>query len=196
MLYLWACLTNKLMEMLIEKHKEDFEGAISNLEKDLSTMRVGRANPMIIENIMVEAYGAKTPLKQVASITVSDARTLVVQPWDKTIIKDVEKSITDAKIGINPVNEGQQLRLVVPALTEESRKELTKSVGEKMEKARIAVRQVRDKTKDEISKAEKNNEITEDDKYDLQKKLDDKVKEYNEKIKQIGEKKEKEIMTL
>ena len=184
------------MEMMIEKHKQDFDNTISNLEKDLATMRVGRANPVIIENIMVEAYGARTPLKQVASINVSDARTLLVQPWDKSVIKEVEKSIVEAKIGINPVNEGQQLRLVVPALTEESRKELTKSVGEKMEKARISIRQIRDKARDEIVKAEKSKAITEDDKYDLQKKLDDKVKEYNEKIKEIGEKKEKEIMTL
>lgn len=184
------------MSTIIDNHKESFDKTLKNLEEDLATMRVGRANPMIVENILVESYGAKAPLKQVASISVPEARTLLIQPWDKSIIKDIEKGIIEAQIGINPVNEGSQIRLTIPALTEESRKELTKSVGEKMEKSRISMRQIRDRVKDEIQKAEKSNDITEDDKFDLQKKLDDLVKEYNEKIKLIGEKKEKEIMTL
>ena len=182
---------------LIEKHKGDFEKSLKILEDDSATLRVGRANPMIVENLMVAAYGgAPTPLKQMASISVPEARTLLIQPWDKSISKDIEKAIIAANLGINPVNEGQQIRLTIPPLTEESRKELVRSVGEKMEKTRIAVRQLRDKVKDEIVKAEKSNEITEDDKYDLQKKLDDLVKEYNEKIKTIGDKKENEIMTI
>lgn len=184
------------MSTLIDNHKESFDKTLKNLEDDLATMRVGRANPLIVENILVESYGAKSPIKQVASISVPEARTLLIQPWDKSIIKDIEKGIIEAQIGINPVNEGSQIRLTIPALTEESRKELTKSVSEKMEKCRISMRQIRDKVKDEIQKAEKSNEITEDDRFDLQKKLDDLVKEYNDKIKIIGEKKEQEIMTL
>lgn len=184
------------MSSIIDNRKPDFEKSLDILKDDLVTLRVGRANPMIVENILVEAYGAKTPLKQLASITVPEARTILIQPWDKTVAKDVEKAIIGANIGISPVNEGSQIRLTIAPLTEESRKELTKSVNEKMEKIRIAIRQIRDKVKEEIVKQEKNKEITEDDKYDLQKKLDELVKDYNEKIKQMGEAKEKEIMTL
>ena len=180
----------------IEDHKPDFEKSLAILEGDLATLRVGRANPMMVENIKVDAYGAPTPIKQMASVTVPEARTLVSQPWDKNLVPEVEKAIIQADIGINPVNEGAQIRVTIQPLTEESRKELTKSIGEKMEKTRIAIRHIRDKVKDAIGKAEKAKEITEDDKYDLQKKLDELVRTYNEKIKDTGNKKEKEIMTI
>src|SRR3989344_6192415 len=165
------------MPDLLESYKEDFEKALSHLKDELATLRVGRANPIMVENILVESYGTKMPMKQLASIAVPAARTLVIQPCDKNIIKDIEKAIIAANIGISPVNEGQQIRLTIPQLTEESRRELVKSVGEKAEKARIALRQIRDKVKEEIIKQEKDKEITEDDKYDLIKKLDDKVKD-------------------
>ena len=181
---------------MLDTYKSDLEKSLENLKKELATLRVGRANPMIVENILVDAYGSKMPIKQMASITVPEARTILVQPWDKAAAKDIEKAIQAANIGINPVNEGAQIRLTVAPLTEESRKELVKSVGEKMEKTRIAVRQIRDKERDEIIKKEKNKEITEDDKFNLQKKLDEIVKEYNDKIKEISEKKEEEIMTI
>ncbi|OGY47050.1 MAG: ribosome recycling factor [Candidatus Buchananbacteria bacterium RIFCSPHIGHO2_02_FULL_45_11b] len=181
---------------MLDTYKSDLEKSLENLKKELATLRVGRANPMIVENILVDAYGSKMPIKQMASITVPEARTILVQPWDKAAAKDIEKAIQAANIGINPVNEGAQIRLTVAPLTEESRKELTRSVGEKMEKTRIAVRQIRDKERDEIIKKEKNKEITEDDKFNLQKKLDEIVKEYNDKIKEISEKKEEEIMTI
>ncbi|MDX9892956.1 MAG: ribosome recycling factor [Patescibacteria group bacterium] len=177
-------------------YKKDFDKALELLKDDLATLRVGRANPIMVENILVEAYGSKTPLKQLASIAVPEARTILIQPWDKGVNKDIEKAIIAADIGINPVNEGAQIRLSIPPLTEESRRELTKSVGEKMEKTRITVRQLRDKIKDEINQQEKAKMITEDDKYSLQKKLDEMVKDYNEKIKGIGDKKEEEIMTI
>ena len=150
------------MDEIINNHKENFEKNIRDLKDDLATLRVGRANPLMVENILVLAYGVKTPIKQLASITIPEARTILVQPWDKTIIKDIEKSLAEANLGISPVNEGQQIRLSIPPLTEESRKELTKSVGEKTERARVAIRQLRDKVRDEIVKKEKNKEITED----------------------------------
>jgi len=184
------------MHAILESHKTNFEKTLAGLANELSTLRVGRANPLMVENILIDAYGTKTPLKQMASITVPEARTILIQPWDKTVAKDIEKSIALANIGISPVNEGAQIRLTVPQLTEESRKELTRSVGEKMEKARVAVRQIRDKVREEVAGLEKNKEMTEDDRFDLQKKLDELVKEYNEKIKELGEKKEQEIMTI
>jgi ribosome recycling factor len=184
------------MSDIIQNSKIDFDKAVDNLNHELSTLRVGRANPVIVDGIMVEVYGVRTPLKQMASITVPEARTLLIQPWDKSTSKDIEKAIIQANIGINPVNEGAVVRLTVPQLTEETRKSLVKNVGEKMEKTRITIRQIRDRVKDEINKSEKNKEIAEDEKFALQKKLDDMVKDYNEKVKQIGEKKEEEIMTI
>lgn len=184
------------MDSLIDNYKPDFDKALESLRSELATLRVGRANSIMVENILVESYGAKTSIKQLASITVPEARTILIQPWDKTIIKEMEKAIIEANIGISPVNEGSHIRLTISPLTEESRKELTKSVGEKMEKTRITNRQIRDKAKDKIVKQEKAKEITEDDKYDLIKKLNELVREYNEKIKEAGEAKEKEIMTL
>lgn len=184
------------MNTLIDSHKEELAKAVKHLEEDLATLRVGRANPMLVEEILVEAYGVKTPIKQLASISVPSARSLVIQPWDKGVLKDIEKGIIEANIGIAPVNEGDSVRLNVPQLTEESRKELVKSVGEKMEKARISIRQIRDRIKEGIVKQEKDNELTEDDRFNSLKKLEEIVKEYNEKIKVIGEKKEEEIMTI
>lgn len=181
---------------LVSIHKDKFEQALSHFKDDVATLRIGRANPLLVENILVEAYGVKTPIKQLASITVPEARTLLIQPWDKNVARDIEKGIQAANIGINPVNEGQQIRLTVPQLTEESRKELTKSVSEKEEKTRIAIRQVRDKIKDDVLAKEKNREITEDDRFAAIKKLDELVKEYNDQVKAIGEKKVNEIMTI
>lgn len=184
------------MEQILGNYKPDFDKSLSILSEDLSTLRIGRANPLLVENINVIVYGAPTPLKQLSSISVQDARTLIITPWDKSVIKDIEKGIVEANIGMSPVNEGAQLRLSVPPLTEESRKLLVRSVGEKMEKTRIAIRQLRDRVKDDIVKKEKGGQLTEDDKYGLQKKLDEMVREFNDKVKDMGEKKEKEIMTI
>lgn len=184
------------MATIVDEFKKDADKVIAALGAELQTLRVGRANPLLVEGIIVDAYGSKTPLKQMASITVPEARTLIIQPWDKTVIKEIEKAIVVANIGINPVNEGQQIRLSIPPLTEESRRELTRSVGEKMEKARIILRQLRDRMREEAVKQERANQITEDDKFALQKKLDDAVKEYNDHVKELGDKKEQEIMTI
>ncbi|OGY51819.1 MAG: ribosome recycling factor [Candidatus Buchananbacteria bacterium RIFCSPLOWO2_01_FULL_56_15] len=184
------------MHPLLADHQPEFENVVAHLREDLLTLRVGRANPIMIEQLLVDAYGTKTPLKQLASITVPSPRTMIVSPWDKSITKDVEKAIREADIGINPVNEGEQVRLTVPQLTEESRKELVKSVSAKMERARIAVRQVRDKVKEAIIKQEKAKAITEDVRYDLIEKLDELIKSLNDDIKEIGAKKEREIIKL
>jgi len=184
------------MHLLLTKEEEKFKQAISHLQDDLSTLRIGRANPLIVENIIVEAYGAKTPVKQLASIAVPEARTLIIQPWDKSITADIEKAILGANIGINPVNEGQQIRLTVPQLTEESRKILSKAVAEKQEKSRIALRQLREKIKEEVIAKQKTKEVTEDIKFDVLKDLDELIKNYNDQIKDLGDKKINEIMTI
>ena len=181
---------------IIEQHKPEFEKGLEMLKNELTTLRVGRANPMMVEGILVDAYGSKMPIKQMASITVPEARTLLIQPWDKALSKEVEKAIIQANIGISPVNEGAQIRLTVPQLTEENRKELVKQVREKLEKIKIVFRQVRDKIKDTIGKMEKDKELTEDDRFLLLKKLDETTKEYTTKAEEMSDKKEDEIMTI
>lgn len=180
----------------IDQHKPEFEKPIEVLKNELSSLRVGRANPAMVENILVDSYGSKMALKAMASIAVPEARTILIQPWDKTLSKEIEKAIIQANIGINPVNEGQQIRLTVPQLTEENRKELVKSLKEKMEKAKISIRQIRDKIRENITKMEKDKEITEDDKFSMQKKLDEITKEFTLTVDSICEKKETEIMTI
>jgi ribosome recycling factor len=180
----------------ISAHNGEFQDTLDFLKLDLSSLRTGRATPAIVENVMVEAYGARTALIGLASITAPDSRTIVIEPWDKGILKDIEKGIQEAKLGLNPVVQGKLVRISLPSLTEESRKELIKVMGEKLEAARIAVRGVRDAVKTEILQAEKDKEMSEDDKYRSLEQLDKVVAGWNEKIKKIGEDKEKEIMTI
>ncbi|MEK7652980.1 MAG: ribosome recycling factor [Patescibacteria group bacterium] len=181
---------------IIESNQGEFNKAIEHFKTDIATLKTGRANPAILDGVVVEAYGAKTPLNQLASISVPEARSIIVQPWDKNIVKEVEKAITQADLGINPTNEGDKIRIVFPQMTEESRKEIVKILKEKMEKARIAIRTVREKIKEEILEAEKNKEFGEDERFKEVEELDKKTGEYNDKIKEIGEKKEAEIMTV
>ncbi len=180
----------------IEQHKPEYEKNISRLKEELSSIRTGRAIPAILDRVVVEAYGVKTPLSQLANINVPDPRTLTIEPYDKNVIKDTEKAIQLADLGVSIVNEGSLIRISMPPLTEESRKELVKILGQKLEQVRISIRGVRDKIRDEINKAEKENEITEDDKYKSFTDLDNLTSEYNEKVKEMGDKKEKEIMTI
>ncbi len=181
---------------LLAQYDADFQEALEYLRLELGQLRTGRATPALVENIQVEAYGAKTQLVALASISVSDARTIVIEPWDKNLLKDIERGIQEAKIGINPVVQGKIIRISMPPMTEESRKNLIKVMNEKLEQARIGVRGVRDKAKAEIVQAEKDKAIGEDDKYRLLEQLDKVVAGWNDKIKHTGEEKEKEIMTI
>lgn len=182
--------------MNIDSHKPEFEKIIEHLRSELGALRTSRATPALVENIQVEAYGARQPLKALASLSAPDSRTLLIEPWDKTIVKEIEKAIFAAQTGLNPVNDGSFLRIVLTPMTEESRKELNKILSGKLEEKRVAVRSLRDKIRNVILNAEKNKEISEDERYESQKKLDDLSGEYNEQIKKIGEAKEKEIMTV
>ncbi len=180
----------------LDSYKPEFEKVIEHLKNEISALRTGRATPALVEDILVEAYGVKTPLRGLASISVSDPKTLLVEPWDKGVLKEMEKAIQLADIGVRPVNEGTRLRLSIPPLTEESRRELIKILQQKLEKSRISLRTIRDKIRSEIIEAERDKQITEDDRYRLQERLDDLIEEYNFKIKEIGEQKEKEIMAI
>lgn len=184
------------MHELIESKKGYFDSAIKHCKDDLGQLRTGRATPAIVEDVVVEAYGARQPLKALATITTPDPKTVSIEPWDKSILADIEKGIRNSSIGIEPMNDGRVVRINIPHMTEESRKDMIKILGQKLEQARIVVRQIRDKAREEIQKAEKEKEIGEDDKFRMQKDLDELVGDYNEQIKKIGDEKEKEIMTV
>jgi ribosome recycling factor len=180
----------------LNSYKPEFEKIIEHLKTELGGLRTNRATPALVENIQVEAYGTRQPLKTLSSISTSDAKTLLIEPWDKSIIKEIEKAILTANTGLNPVNEGNHLRIVLPPLTEDSRKELVKLLSAKLEEARIAVRTLREKIRSSIIQAEREKEISEDERYKLQDKLDEIVEEYNKAISQIGETKENEIKRI
>lgn len=184
------------MNQYIQIKQADFIKAMDFFKKDISGLRTGRANPAILDGIQVESYGVKTALIGLASINVPEARSIVVTPWDKSIIKDIEKAIVAADLGINPLNEGDKIRLVVSQLTEENRKELVKKLNEKMETARIALRQIRDQIKESIEVAFKNKAMSEDDKFRFIKELDEEITRQNDALKKIKDKKEEEIMTI
>ncbi|OGL66157.1 ribosome recycling factor [Candidatus Uhrbacteria bacterium RIFCSPLOWO2_01_FULL_47_24] len=180
----------------LDTSKPEFEKVVTHLKGELASLRGTRATPALVENVQVEAYGMRQALRALASIAVADPKTLTIEPWDKSIMKDIEKAIQTANIGINPVNEGALIRIVLPPLTEESRKELVKIVHNQLEDARGGVRTTREKLRQQIIDAEKKKETSEDEKYKQLEKLDKMVAEYNEQVKKIGESKEKEIMTI
>lgn len=184
------------MNQYIQAKQSDLTKVIDFFKKDISALRTGRANPAILDNILIEAYGAKTALVGLASITVPEARSIIVSPWDKSIAKDIEKAIVAADLGINPVNEGDKIRLAMPQLTEENRNELVKKLNEKMETARISLRQVRDEIKELIEAAFKSKAVNEDDKFRFFKELDEEIARQNDEIKKIKDKKGEEIMTI
>jgi len=184
------------MNKYVQNKKVDFDKAIEFFKKDISVLRTGRANPSLLDGIQVDAYGTKTLLNGLASVTVPEPRSIVIAPWDKSILKAIEKSIIEANLGFNPVNEGDKIRISMPIMTEENRKELVKNLNEKMEKGRISIRKLRDEVKVLIEIAEKNKEISEDDKFRFIKELDEESANRNNEIKEIKDKKEKEIMTI
>lgn len=176
--------------------KEKMDKAINSLSRELATVRAGRANPAILDKVTVEYYGAPTPLNQLASINVPEARMLVIQPYDKSVLGDMEKAIQKADLGLNPTNDGSIIRIAIPALTEERRRELTKLVKKYAEEAKVAIRNIRRDGNDDLKKLEKNGEITEDELRgytdNVQKLTDDSIS----KIDTIAKDKEKEIMEV
>ncbi len=177
-------------------YQEKMDKTISVLKQDLNTVRAGRANPALLDQISVEYYGMPTPLKQIANISVPDPRSLLIAPFDPKSIKDIEKAIQIANIGINPSNDGRTVRLVIPPLTEERRKDLTKLIKKMGEEAKVAVRNCRRDANDEVKKMEKAGEFTEDDVKD---ELDEIQKMTDKCMKNIDEiiaAKDKELMEL
>jgi len=179
--------------MNIKDYSDQFDKTIDHLKQDIGSIRTNRATPALLENIIVDVYGSKMPLIQLASIQAPEPKMLTVEPWDKQVIKDAEKAIQSASLGFNIANEGTFLRITIPPMTEETRQKLVKVLNDKLETSRQAIRGVRDDIKERITMAEKNKEISEDEKYKLIEDLDKLTREYNDKVKTIGENKEAEI---
>ena len=179
----------------IEKYESKMTKTLESLEKELSTVRAGRANPHILDKITVDYYGAPTPLQQVANVTVPEARMIQIQPWEASLIKEIQKAILSSDLGLNPNTDGKIIRLVLPELTEERRKELVKDVKKKGEEAKVAVRNVR-RDGNVAFKKLKGTEISEDEIKDLEDELQKITDKYVAKIDKMVEAKSKEIMTV
>jgi len=180
---------------IIDDNLGDFAKAIDHYQQEIGRLKTGRVTPMLLDSIRVEAYGIKNPLNQLGSVTI-DGRSLLIQPWDKNVIKDIEKAIVESDLGLSPANEGERIRVSIPPLTEETRKEIVKLLHQKAEQAKVAIRQIRDQVREEIMEAEKNKEFGEDEKFSLLEEVDKKVGGFNDQIKNITEEKEEEIMTV
>lgn len=184
------------METVFAKTKEKMEKCLTALERDFSAVRAGRANPAILDKVMVDYYGVPTPVQQMAAISVPEARLLVIQPWDASTLREIEKAINTADIGINPQNDGKVIRLTFPQLTEEHRKTLQKDISKRGEEAKVAVRNVRRDAMDDLKKLKKDNAITEDDQKDGEKKLQDITDSYIKQVEETTKKKEDEVLSL
>ena len=172
------------------------EKALDHLAEEFGAVRAGRANAKVLDRITVEYYGSETPLAGVASISSPDARTLVVQPWDSSLLKEIQKAIQASDLGINPQNDGKVIRLIFPQLTEERRKELTKQVKKYAEDAKVAMRNIRRDGMDYVKKLKKNSEITEDEQKKAEKDLQDMLDKNIKKVDEATAAKEKELMAI
>ncbi|MEI7451719.1 MAG: ribosome recycling factor [Candidatus Falkowbacteria bacterium] len=184
------------MNNYIQAKQEDIASAIEHFKKDLATLRTGRANPVIFDGVSVEAYGVHTPLNGLANVAVADSRSMTITPWDKSVGKDIEKALVAANLGVGIINEGDKIRITIPAMTEENRKDLVKKCNEKMEKAKIALRQIRDEIKTEIEAGKEAHDINEDIMFRYLKELDEEISSRNEEVKELRDKKEAEIMEI
>ena len=179
-----------------KEYTRKMEKTLDVLQDQFGSVRAGRANPKVLDHISVEYYGVDTPIGQVGSIGTPDARTLVIQPWDGSLLKKIEKAIQASDLGINPQNDGHVIRLIFPMLTEERRKELTKQVRKYGEDSKVAIRNIRRDAMDALKAAKKKSEITEDDQKKSEKDLQDLTDKYIKKVDEACAAKEKELMEL
>ena len=184
------------MEQVFKTAEEKMNKTVNALLGEYASIRAGRANPNVLDKVTVEYYGVPTPVNQVAAVSVPEARTLLIQPWDKSTLKLIEKAILTSDIGLNPQNDGSVLRLIFPPLTEERRKELCRTIQKYGEEAKVSVRSVRRDTIDRLKDMKKQNEITEDDLKNAEKKAQDLTDKFCKEIDTIAAKKEKEIMEI
>ncbi|MBR5019344.1 MAG: ribosome recycling factor [Bacteroidales bacterium] len=180
---------------VIEAVKEKMQGSVTYLDEDLKTYRAGKANPAVFNSVVVNYYGTMTPIPQVASIATPDARTMLIQPWDRSLLKPVEKAIMDANLGFTPQNNGEVIRINIPAITEERRKELVKKARNAGENAKVAVRNARRDAIETLKKLQKEG-LPEDSEKDFEDEVQKLTDNFSKKIEEILAAKEKEIMTV
>ena len=184
------------MSVDFNEYSKRMDKSLEHLAEEFGAVRAGRANAKVLDRITVEYYGSETPLNGVATISTPDARTLVIQPWDTSLLKEIQKAIQASDLGINPQNDGRVIRLVFPQLTEERRKELVKQVKKYAEDAKVAMRNIRRDGMDYVKKLKKNSEITEDDQKKAEKDLQDMLDKMIKKVDDATAVKEKELMAL
>jgi len=183
-------------DMILLEAEEKMEHTIDGLHKEYAKVRTGRANPAILDTVYVDYYGASTPITQVGNISVPEPSQLVVKPYDRSIVKDVEKAINAANLGFNPQNEGHQIRIVLPALTKERRQELKKHIHKTSEEFKVHIRQVRRDANDALKKLEKASEISEDDLKGYLEDVQELTNQYSDKVEQVCKEKEDDIMSI
>jgi len=181
---------------VIKDMEERMSKAISTLKKDLASLRAGRANPAMLDRILVDYYGTPTPISQLATISVPEPRMLTIQPWDKSVLKDIDRAIQQSDLGISPSNDGSVIRLVIPPLTEERRKELVKLAAKSGEEAKVAIRNIRRDANDEIKKLEKAATISEDESRRHQETVQKITDKFIAEVDKIVKEKEKDIMEV
>ncbi|MCD8381662.1 MAG: ribosome recycling factor [Clostridiales bacterium] len=184
------------MNEITKAAEERMKKTIASVQADFASVRAGRANAAVLDRITVEYYGSPTPLSQVATIASPDPRQLTIQPWDRTLLKTIEKAINTSDLGINPQNDGRIIRLTFPQLTEERRKDLTKQVRKYGEAGKVAIRNIRRDTMDKVKSQKKKGELTEDDVKDLEKDIQKLTDDYCKKIDGLTAEKEKELMSV
>lgn len=184
------------MDQRLAIYEEKMQKCVDYLEAEFAAIRAGRANPNVLNKIRVDYYGTPTPIQQVANVSVPEPRMIQIAPWDRSLIKAIEKAIMTSELGINPNNDGSVIRLIFPEVTEERRKQLAKDVKKKGEEQKVAVRNVRRDGVDAVKKMEKASEITEDDRKDLEEQLQKMTDKFIKNIDKAVEDKTKEVMTV
>jgi ribosome recycling factor len=185
-----------MLDTLFAELNSRMQKAIDGLAKELATIRAGRATPALLDNIMVDYQGTPIPLYQLATLSIPEANLIIIQPWDRTSLRDIERAILTANIGLNPANDGNIIRVVIPPLSEERRKELVKFVSKKIEERRIAIRNIRRDGIEKLREMEKNKDISEDELKNNTKKIDQLTEVCVDKVSELGQSKEKEIREI
>lgn len=184
------------MEQVFNKTDESMKKCLNALSNEYISIRAGRANPAVLDKILVDYYGAPTPINQLAAVSVAEARTLVIQPWDASILKEIEKAIQISELGINPQNDGKIIRLIFPPLTEDRRKDIVKDIAKMGEDSKVTIRTIRRDSIDKLKKMKKDSEITEDDLKQAEKQVQELTDKFCKKIDDLSNEKQKEIMSL
>lgn len=185
-----------MVDELFAELNSRMQKAVDGLAKELAAIRAGRATPALFDNVVVDYQGAPVPLRQLATLSIPEANLIIIQPWDRTLLRDIERAILAANIGVNPANDGNVIRVIIPPLSEERRKELVKFVSKRVEERRVAIRNIRRDGIEELRQMAKNKEISEDALKNNTKKIDQLTEVFVEKVNELAERKEKEILEI